>query len=163
MLALAGFAQFVFGAAAHYVDTMLDETLDAVDQAKFARLSMHDREHDDAEPGLQLGLIVQIIEHDFGLLAALQFVDDAHAVAVALIADLGDAFELLIVDQGGSRFDEPRLVDLVWDLGDHNLLAVLAHGLDAGFGANLQMTAAGGECVVNSLLAENISARRKIW
>ena len=162
VLALAGFAQFVIGAPAHHVDAVLDEALDAVDQAQLARLAMHDGQHDDAEAGLQLGLLVQIVEHDFGLLAALQFVDDAHAVAVALVANLGNAFELLVVDQGGGGFDQPRLVHLVGNFGDHDLLAVFAHGLDERLGANLEVAAPGGERVVDSLLAEDESAGREI-
>ena len=99
MLALAGFAQLVIGAAPHHVHAVVDEALDAIDQAQFARLAIDDRQHDDAKAGLQLGLLVQIVENDLGLLAALQFEHDAHAVAVALVADFGDAFELLVVDQ----------------------------------------------------------------
>ena len=42
---------------------------------------------------LQLRVLVQVVEDDFGLLAALQLEHDAHAVAVALVADVGDAFD----------------------------------------------------------------------
>ena len=104
--------------------------LDAVDQAQFARLPVDDRQHDDAEADLQLGVLVEIIEDDFGLLAALQFEHDAHAVAVALVADLGDALDLLLVHQGRGSLDQPRFVHLVGNLGDDDLLAVLAHLLD---------------------------------
>ena len=41
-----------------------------------------------------------------GLLAALQFDDDAHAFAVAFVAHIGDAFDLLFLNQLGDRFDE---------------------------------------------------------
>ena len=66
---------------------------------ELARLAVDDGQHDDAEVDLQLRVLVQIVQHDFGVLAALQLDDDAHAVAVALVADIGDAFELLLVDQ----------------------------------------------------------------
>ena len=124
MLALAGFAQLVIGAAAHHIDAMLDEVLDRRDQAQFARLAVDDREIDDAEADLQLRLLVEVIENDVGLLAALQLEDDAHAVAVALVANFGDAFDLLFVDQRGGGFDQARLVDLVGNLGDDDVLAI---------------------------------------
>ena len=108
MLALAGFAQFVIGAAPDHFHAMLDEVLDAIDQAQLARLAVDDRQHDDAEADLQLRVLVEIVQHHFGLLAALQLEDDAHAVAVALVADFGNAFDLLLVDQRGGVFDQPR-------------------------------------------------------
>ena len=93
VLALARLAQLVLGAPADDFDAVLDEALDAVDQAQLARLAVDDRQHDDAEADLQLRVLVQIVEHDLGLLAALQLEHDAHAVAVALVADVGDAFD----------------------------------------------------------------------
>ena len=62
-------------------------------QAQLARLPVDDGEHDDAEADLQLRVLVEVVEHHFGLLAALQLEDDAHAVAVAFVADVGDAFD----------------------------------------------------------------------
>ena len=73
-----------------------------VEQAQLARLAVDDRQHDHAEVDLHLRLLVQVVEDDFGLLAALQLEDDAHAVAIALVADFGDAFELLFVDQAAA-------------------------------------------------------------
>ena len=103
VLALARLAQLVLGAPADHFDAVVDEVLDAVDQAQLARLAVDDRQHDDAEADLQLRVLVQVVEHDFGLLAALQLEHDAHAVAVALVANVGDAFDLLFVDQRGGR------------------------------------------------------------
>ena len=101
MLALARFAQHVIGAPAHHIDAVLDEVLDGVDQAQFARLAVDDREIDDAEADLKLRLLIEIVEHHLGLLAALQFVNDAQAVAIAVVDDVRDAFDLLFVDQRG--------------------------------------------------------------
>ena len=99
MLAVARLAQFVFGAPADHFNAVVDEELDAIDQAQFARLAVDDREHDDAEADLQLGVLIQIVEDHLGLLAAFEFEHDAHAVAVAFIADVADALDLLVVDQ----------------------------------------------------------------
>ena len=126
VLALAGLAQQEIGAAADHIDAVLDEALDHVEQAQLARLPVHDGQHDDAEVGLQLRVLIQIVEDDFGLLAALQLEHDAHAVAVALVADFRDAFDLLLVDQAGGLLDQAALVDLVGDFGDDDGFAVLA-------------------------------------
>ena len=65
-----------------------------VDQAELARLAVDDRQHDHAEADLKLRVLIEVVEDDFGLLAALQLEDDAHAVAVAFVADVGDAFQI---------------------------------------------------------------------
>ena len=68
-------------------------------------------------------MLVEVVEHDLADLAALQLDDDPHAVAVGLVADVGDALDRLLADQLGDLLDQPRLVDLVGDLGDDDLTA----------------------------------------
>src|SRR5690606_3449016 len=67
----------------------------------------------------------------------------AHAVLVGLIAQLGDALELLFLDQLGDLLDQPRLVDLVWNLGDGDRLAAVVGHFDLGLGADAHAAAAG--------------------
>src|SRR5579871_6229450 len=82
VLAVAGLAQFIFGAPPDYLHTVLDEKLQAFDEPQLTRLSVDDRQHDDAEADLQLGVLVEVVQHYLGLLAALQLEHDAHPVAV---------------------------------------------------------------------------------
>ena len=58
---------------------------------------------------------------------ALEVEDDAHTVAIALVTDIGDAFHLLAVDEGGSVLDQPRFVYLVGNLGDNDGGSFLAN------------------------------------
>ena len=75
-------------------------------------------EIDHAERGLHRRELVKIVEDDQSLLAAFQFDDDAHSMAIAFIANVTDAFEALLVDQLGDLFDQARLVDLIGNFGD---------------------------------------------
>ena len=59
-----------------------------------------------------------------GTLAALELDDDAHAVAVGLVAQVGDALDPLVAHQVGDLLDQLRLVDLVGDLGDDDRLSL---------------------------------------
>ncbi len=122
MLAFAGFPQQVIGAAADDIGAVLDEALDDVDDAQFARLAVDDGQHDDAEVHLHLRLLVQVVQDDFGVLAALQFEDDAHAVAIAFVARVGDAFNLLVADERSYVLDEAGFVDLEGNLRDDDRL-----------------------------------------
>ena len=77
---------------------------------------------------LQLGVLVEIVEDDLRNLAAAQLDHDAHAVAVGLVAKVGDALDGLLAHQLGDLLEQPGLVDLIRDLGDDDgeLVALLA-------------------------------------
>ena len=94
-----------------------------LEQVQHLRPAVDDREHDDAEGRLQRGVLVEVVQDDFRHLAALELDHDPHAVAVGLVAQVGDAFDLLVAHQLGDLLDQPRLVDLVRDLGDDDRLA----------------------------------------
>ena len=67
----------------------------------------------------------------------LEVDDDAHAVAVGLVADVGDALDALLAHQLGDLLDQLGLVDLVGDLGgDDRLAPGLGVLLDRGAGAH---------------------------
>ena len=162
MFAVASFAQQVVGAAAHHVDAVIDEALDGVDDAELARLSTDDGEHDDAEIDLELSELVEVVKDDLGLLAALEFVNDPHAFAVAVVVDVRDAFDLLFVDQTGGVLDEPGLVDLIGKLGDDDGLLVFADGFNGRLAAQLDGAATGLKVVDDTVLAKNDTARGEV-
>ena len=56
------------------------------------------RQHVDAKARLQRGVAVELVQDDVGLGVALQFDDDAQPVAVALVAQIGDALDQLLAD-----------------------------------------------------------------
>ena len=80
----------------------------------------------------------RFVQDDLRLFVALDFDHDAHAVAVAFVADVGDAFDFLVLDQLGDVLDQPRFIHLIGKLGDDDVLAVLAALLDGCLGANLE-------------------------
>src|SRR3546814_1157740 len=75
-------------------------------------------------------MLVEVVEHHLGLVAALDLDVDAHVVLVGLVAQLADALELLFLDQVGDLLDQPRLVHLVRDLGDDDRFAAVVGHLD---------------------------------
>src|SRR4029077_2978675 len=93
VLAFAGLAQLVNGAAANDFDTMLDEQLDERDEAKFARLTRYDGQQDHAERFLHLRVLEKIVEDQLRFLAALDFHNDTHSFARRFVAHIGNAFD----------------------------------------------------------------------
>ena len=129
--ALAGLAQLEQGPAGHHIAAVAQEVFQELLEVQGARLAVHQGDHVDAEDRLQLAVLEEVVQHDLGVLAALQVEDHAQAVLVGLIAHLRDALDLLLLHQFGDALEHARLVDLVGDLGDDDGLAGAALlGLD---------------------------------
>ena len=64
---------------------------------------------------LQRGVLEEVVEHLARRGVPLALDDDAHAVAVRLVAQVGDAVDLAALDQVGDLLEQRRLVDLVGD------------------------------------------------
>ena len=116
VLALFRFAQIELRPAPHDIHAVLDEELEQLNQAEFARLASDDREQDHPERLLHLRVLEEIIEDELRFLAALDLDDDAHSFAGRFIAHIRDAIDLLGLHQFGDALDQLRLVHLVRDL-----------------------------------------------
>ena len=143
VLALAGLAEEKGGAAANDVDAVIDKGVDGDVEGELPGLAVEDGQEDHREAFLHLGVFVELVEDDLMLGAALELDDDAHAVAVGLVADVGDVVDDLFGDELGDALDEVGLVDLVGDLGDDDGLAAAGDGLEAALGAHHEAAAAG--------------------
>ena len=162
MLAFAGFAQVVLRAAADNVNAVRDEKIQQLNQPKLARLAADDGEQDHAEGFLHLRHLEKLVEDDFRFFVALHFDDDAHSVAVAFVANVGDAFDFLVVDQLSDVLDEIFLVHLIRQFGDDDVLAIFAALFDGCFGADLEAAAAFFVCLLNSVAAVDVAGCGKI-
>ena len=78
-------------------------------QAQLARLPADDRQQDHAERFLHLRELVEMVENELGLFAALDFDHDAHAFAVGFVAHVGDAFDFFGLHEFGDALDQARL------------------------------------------------------
>ena len=61
-------------------------------------------------------MLVEVVEDDAGVLVAFELDDHPDAVAVRLVADVGDALDLLTPYELGDLLDQLGLVDLVREL-----------------------------------------------
>ena len=131
---------------------VVDEVPQQILERQDARLVVDDREEDDAEGRLHRRQRVELVQDDLGVLAALQLHHHPDAVAVRLVAQVGDAFDLLLVDELGDALDQLGLVDLVGDLRDDDRFLVAPRGfLDGSFGPHLDDAPTGLVGVPNAL------------
>ena len=88
--------------------------------------------------------------------------DDSQAVAVRLVVDVGDAFDLLVVDHVGDLLDHLGLVDHVGNLRDDDALAAGRRKLDVGLGAHHHAAAARQHRLLHTLVAVDDTARGEV-
>src|SRR5260221_4893811 len=142
MRALARLAEQEHGAPGDHLLAEGDEGGEDVAQAHQLRPAAVECQHVDAEAGLQRRMAEELVQHDVGRSVALQLDDDAHALAVALVAQVGDALDQLLAHAFGDALDHARLVDLIGNLGDDDGFALLAQLLDMSAAAHDHRAAA---------------------
>src|SRR4051812_18297880 len=130
-------------ASAHDLDAVVEEVANSVVERENLRLAVVDGEEDHGEALLHGGVLEELVEDNLLLGTTLELDDDAHAVAVALVANVGDVVDDLFVGELGDTLDEVRLVDLVRDLGDDDRLAAAGDVLGGDLGAHDEASAAG--------------------
>src|SRR5262252_3636795 len=168
--AAPGLLQLVVRAVAHDLATEGDELVERIGQVENLRLAVDDREVDHPERDLHLSHLVQLVQDDLRDGVAFEFDDDSDLLlrgrfAVGLVADFGNALDLLVVDQVGDLFDQLRLVDLERDLGDDDGVALLGaapDAVDGGPSPELHHAAPGLVSLLDALAAVNEPARGEI-
>ena len=166
MLALARLAQQVDGAALDDVDAVVDEDADSFGEAQLARLAVDHSQEDHGEAFLKLGVLVELVEDDLRLRAALEADDHSHAVAIAFVArpfgagvDVGDD---LVVDELRDALEERGLVDLIRQLGDDERLPVFGDVFRGDAGAHEEAATAGAIGVNDAGAAVENGAGREV-
>ena len=103
-----------------------DEAPDDLLQIEGPRLAVDEGHHVDAEHRLELGVPVEPVQEHLRNRVPAHLGHDPDPVLVRLVAKLGDALDLAGTDELGDLFDEPRLVHLVGDFGEHHPRALVA-------------------------------------
>ena len=139
-----------------------DEGAEQVLQRHHQRTAAVERHDVGAERGLQRREAVELVEHNVGHRLALELDHDAVALPVALVAEVGNAVDLLLAHKLGDALDHRRLVHLVRDFRDDEGFALLADGLDFDLSAHDDRAAAILVSRADSIAAEDDAAGRKI-
>ncbi len=134
--AVARLGELELGAPDHDLFAELQEQVEQLAQPHLLRLAAVQRQHVDPERGLQRGKAVELVQGHVARRVPLQLDHHAHAVAVALVAQVADAFDLLLAHQLGDLLHHGGLVHLEGDLGDDDGFAITLGGFDRGLAAH---------------------------
>jgi len=144
MGALLGLFQVILGTAADDLVLELDVLLDHLLQGQDLGHLVVNGQHDDTHGILQLGILVQLVQHHLGVGVLADVDDDPHSLAVGLIVQVADALNALVFYEVRNVLNEARLVDHIGDLGDDDLGTAVLLFLNGGAAAQGDLAAAGG-------------------
>ena len=114
-------------------------------------LSVADQsEHDHTKGILQLRVLIELVQDHIGIGVSSQFNADAHTFPVGMVADGGDAVNLLIPYQFGNFLYQTRLIYHIGQLCNNNLALSVWHGLNIGHRADSDLAPAGTVSFLNS-------------
>ena len=163
MPALARLTQIEHRAPCHHFTAVVEEYLDQILQIAKLGLAVDQRHHIDTEGVLQLGLLVQVVEHHFRHFAALEFNDQAHAGLVRLILNVADALDFLFVYQLGHALLQRLFVDLVGQLiHDDGLALPFVDVFKMAFGPHDDFAAPGAITIFDAVDAVNNAGCREV-
>ena len=141
--ALASAREIVGAAARDHLLAELEEGDEHVLEIELQRPPADERHQVDPIAHLQGRVPEQLIEHDVRIGLALQLDHHPGAVAIRLVAHLGDPLDPPLAHQLADALEHAPLVDLIGHLADDDGVAVLAHLLDVGPAAHQQAAASG--------------------
>ncbi len=113
--AVTGLLEVELGAPAHDLATPVDVVLEERLERQGLGLAVDEGHDVGVEGHLQRRVLEEVVEHLAGRRVLLALDDDAHAVAVRLVAHVGDALDLAALHEVGDLLEQGRLVDLVGD------------------------------------------------
>jgi hypothetical protein len=162
MRPVARLAQLEARAARHHLFAENHKGADHVLKVHQDRTAGIQRQHVDAECRLQLRITEQLVEHDVAGRIAAQLDHQPHAVAVAFVADVADAFHPLVAHELGDALLQLRFVHLIRQFGGDNGFAILAYFLHVAARAHENGAAPAGERPPRGLLADDQRAGGEI-
>ncbi len=157
MGALLSLAEFEFCAAYHHIVSVVDKRLKYLLEIQSARTSVYQRYIVYAERRLHLSHLVELVQNHIGVCIALHLNDNAHALVVAEVMDACDAVQLLLVYQFRYIFNKECFVDIVGNLGHHDILMV-GFLLNLSLGSYDYTSATGFKSVFHAVIAVDNAA-----
>ena len=159
---LACLAQLERGAAGNDIFAEIDKGGQETAQGQRFGATAVQRQHVAGKVRLHGREAEQLVQHDLGGGIALEFDDDAHAVAVGFVLHVGDAFDPLFAGGLCDAVDHRGLVDLIGHVVDDDGPAVFTDFLGMGAGPHDDRAATFEVGLARAGAAKNDAARREI-
>ncbi len=154
--------ELVLRAPSDHLQAMIAVMLENLLQVHLARHAVVERQQNRSERRLQVGALVELVQHGGGIRAALQLDGDAQSVAVGLVTEIGHLVELLRPHQLDDLLHDLSLRHTIGDLRDYQLLLAAAQLLALDARAHDDPPAAGPVRVLDSVPTDDEGARGEV-
>ncbi len=154
--------QAVAGPARHHVALVVEVVRDQLAQAQRPWHAVDERDRVDAEGDLGLGVLVELVEDHHRHRVAAQLDHDPDAVAAALVVQVGDLGDHLLLDELRGAAEELGLVDLVGELREDDRVRAALERLVVRPPLHPHPPAAGRVRVPDAGVAPDDPARREV-
>ena len=158
MDALLSLIQVKLSTTAYNINLVINVVTKNLAKRKGTRNTINQGQVNDAKVGLELSLLVQVIQNNLWNSIALEVQNNAHALTVGLVAHVRDAFNFLLVDCLSNLLLEKALVNLIRNLSDNKALATTLDLLNVDFCADGNRTATSLIGILDALSAHDDAA-----
>src|SRR5260221_351646 len=162
MSAFLGFIQFKFCSTDHHFMPVLDKMNNQVFQIECLRPSFDQSHIVYSERGLELCVLKKVVQYDIRYRIFFQIINHAETITIRFITHITDTFDSLFVDERGCSLDHLRLVDLIRNLCNDDLLLAVVVSYNLCFCANNNSPSSSKESFLYALMSINNPARWKI-
>ena len=162
------FFQIVLGTTKNNIFLVSDIVCERVHQVDGLRLKTtlgirNEREHVGAESVLDLRVLIKLIENNVSVGVTAELDNDTYLfVTVGLITDIGDAFDLLLLNEFGDTLDETSLVDHVGQIVNDDTRTAVAHDFDICMGTDYDTALTCSVCIGDTAASEDHTACREV-
>ena len=101
-----GLAEVELGPPPDDLAAMVDVVLEDALERQRLGLAVDERQHVHVEGELHRGVLEQVVQHLVRVRVALDLDVDPHPVAIGLVAQVGDALDLLVLDEVGDLLEQ---------------------------------------------------------
>ena len=150
--------QVKLSTTAYNINLVINVVTKNLAKRKGTRNTVNQGQVNDAKVGLELSLLVQVIQNNLWNSIALEVQNNAHALTVGLVAHVRDAFNFLLVDCLSNLLLEKTLVNLVWNLGNNKTLTTTLDLLNVDLCADGNRTATSLIGILDALSAHDDAA-----
>ena len=150
--------QVKLSTTAYNINLVINVMTQNLTKRKGSWYAINQRQVNDAKVGLELSLLVQVIQNNLWNSISFEVQNDAHTLTVGLIAHVRDAFDFLLVDCLSNLLLEKTLVDLVRNLGNNKALATTLDLLNVNLCTDRNRTAASLVGVLDTLSTHDDAA-----
>ena len=132
-------------------------------EGEHAGFGIHQRQQLHTKGRLKRGVLIELVKNPLWLGATLELYDNAHTLAVGLVAHIRDGVDASFTMKGGNAFEQAGFVELIRNFVNDDRETSVANFFDSGGAAHGQVSTTGAVCLADALASDDNTAGGEVW